>query len=277
MTGDFLHTAMPGVAAPVFRLGLSASYWPGRKTIYRAIDEGVNFFFCYGIDRQMIAVLRDVLRRERERYVVATGAYNLVWGHPNLRKSLEKRLRQLGTDYLDAFLFLGVMKPEQYPDRLRDEMRGLRADGRIGGIGLSTHQRKFAGELAAQGAVDFIMMRYNAAHRGAEQDIFPRLKPHNPAVISYTATRWTSLLRAPRGWNDRVPDAGMCYRFVLSHDNVHVCLTAPKNMKQLRENLDAVRRGPLDPADVQFMHRFGDAVRSSTLHFYSFEERRSRA
>ena len=34
----------------------------------------------------------------------------------------------------------------------QEEMRGLRAEGKIGGIGLSTHQRKFAGELAAQGA-----------------------------------------------------------------------------------------------------------------------------
>ncbi len=89
---DFLHARLGNSMPPVFRLGLSATYRPGRKTIYRAIDAGVNYLFCFGIDTQMTAVLRDVLRRERERYVVATGAYNYVWWRQDLRRTLEKRL-----------------------------------------------------------------------------------------------------------------------------------------------------------------------------------------
>ena len=41
--------------------------------------------------------------------------------------------------------------------------------------------------LAAEGALDTFMIRYNAAHRGAEQDIFPFLAAHDPGIISYTA------------------------------------------------------------------------------------------
>ena len=53
------------------------------------------------------------------------------------------------------------------------------------------------------------MIRYNAAHRGAEQDIFPHLAAHDPGVVSYTATRWSYLLRRPKGWpkDGRVPTA----------------------------------------------------------------------
>ena len=269
MNTDFLHTTLGNTGIKVCRLGLSASYRPGKKTVYKALDEGLNFFFCYGFDSQMIKVLREVMKGRRENYVVATGVYNLLWGHPNLRRTLEKRLRQLNTDYIDLFLFLGVTKPEHFNTRVRDEYHRFRQESKIRGIGLSCHHRKFLGELAAGGAIDAMMMRYNAAHRGAESEIFPHLSPHHPGVISYTATRWTYLLRQPRGWPkaDRIPTAGMCYRFVLSNPNVDVCLTAPSNLKQFEENLATVRQGPLHDSDMDFMRQFGDAVHAANHWF----------
>jgi len=259
---DFTLTTLGNTDIAVNRLGLSGTYRPGKRTIYKALDEGLNYFFCYGFDTQMIRVLRDVLNGRRDSYTVATGAYNLLWGSPNLRRTLEKRLRQLHTDYIDVFLFLGVTKERHFPEHLREELYRLREEGKVRCVGISTHNRKFAGKLAAEGALNVIMMRYNAAHRGAEHDIFPHLTPYNPGVVSYTATRWRHLLRRPRGWpkNGRIPTAGMCYRFVLSNPNVDVCLTAPSNLKQFKENLRAVRQGPLSEEDMEFMRTFGDAV-----------------
>jgi aryl-alcohol dehydrogenase-like predicted oxidoreductase len=246
----------------VNRLGLSTSYFPGKKSVRYALDNGVNFFFGYGWDVQMTHALRDEFRTRRHDLVVATGAYNLIWGHTNLRKSLEKRLKQLRTDYLDVFLFLGVLKRKQYHDDLTEEMIRFREEGKVRAIGLSCHDRKLLGELADRGDVDVLMLRYNAAHRGAEQDIFPHLQPHDLGTISYTATRWRYLMRRPKAWpkEQRIPTAGMCYRFVLSNEHVDVCLTAPMNLKQLKENMAAVAEGPLTGEDMQFMREFGDVV-----------------
>ena len=168
----------------------------------------------------------------------------------------------MGTDYIDVFLFLGVTKEKYFPEHVREELCRFREEGKVRSIGISTHNRKFAGKLAAEGALDVIMIRYSAAHRGAEQDIFPYLKQYNPGVVGYTATRWRYLLRRPRGWpkDGRIPTAGMCYRFVLSNPNIHVCLTAPTNAKQLDENLAALRQGPLGEEEMEFMRKFGDAV-----------------
>jgi predicted aldo/keto reductase-like oxidoreductase len=222
----------------------------------------VNFFFGFGLDTQMTRAMRDIIRSHREQCVLATGPYNLLFGYTDIRRTLEKRLRQFGTEYIDVFLFLGVTKEKDFPQRARDEMLGLREEGKVRAVGMSCHDRKFSGRLASEGALDVMMIRYNAAHRGAESDIFPFLGKHNPGVVSYTATRWTHLLRRPRGWNreGRIPDAGMCYRFVLSHPSVHVCLTAPSNEQQFVENLQALRSGPLDEGEMQFMRSFGDAV-----------------
>jgi aryl-alcohol dehydrogenase-like predicted oxidoreductase len=269
MTTDFAHTTLGRTGLRVHRLGLSASYRPGSRAMQRAVERGVNYFFGYGFDGQMTRFMRPLLRHERERYVVATGAYNLIIGYPDLRRTLEKRLKQFGTDYIDIFLFLGVMKEKEFPLRARDEMFRLREEGKIRFVGMSCHDRKFAGKMADEGGLDALMIRYNAAHRGAEQDIFPHCAAHNPGIISYTATRWSYLLRRPKGWprDGSVPSAGMCYRFVLSSPSVHLTLTAPRSAEELEENLDSLEKGPLNDDEAAFMRSFGDAVHHTKKWF----------
>jgi aryl-alcohol dehydrogenase-like predicted oxidoreductase len=271
MVRDFIHTTLGRTNLPVHRLGLSATYRPGKKAIYKALDEGVNYFFWFNIDYQLIRVLRDVIKTDRERYVISTGAYNLVYGHPNLRRTLEKRLRTLRTDYIDVFLFLGVLKEREFSEKTMEELYRFREEGKVRFVGLSTHNRKFAGKLAAEGAVDVLMIRYNASHRGAELDIFPFLEKFDPGVVSYTATSWTYLLRKPRGWpkDQPLPTASQCYRFVLSNPHVHVCLQAPRNEKQLAENLAALRHGPLSAEEMEFMKKLGAAVYKTKERFFS--------
>ena len=273
------YTILGRTGLRVSRLGLAATYRPGKHSVRRAIDEGINYFFYFGIDTQMVKTLREMMRNNREWYVVATGAYNYIWWHQNIRKTLEKRLRQLKTDYIDIFLFLGVLKETEFSESLQEELCKLREEGKVRSIGLSTHNRKLAGKLAAEGTVDVLMIRYNAAHRGAEQDIFPYLlvkdrsafdgKVHNPGVVSYTATRWRYLIQRPKNWpkDGRIPTAGMCYRFVLSNPNVHVVMTAPTNEKQLIENIAAIQQGPLSEDDMAFMRQFGDIVHHTKKWF----------
>jgi aryl-alcohol dehydrogenase-like predicted oxidoreductase len=266
---DFLHTNLGRTGIKVHRLGLAATYRPGRSVIGKALDAGLNYLFFYGFDTHMTGFLRREIQVNRDRFVLATGAYNYIWWHSNLRKALEKRLRKLKTDYLDVFLFLGVMREREFPDHLLDEMIRFREEGKIRACGISTHNRKFAGKLASQGDLDILMIRYNAAHRGADEDIFPNLAEHNPGLVSYTATRWRYLLKRPKGCGreERIPTAGECYRFVLSNPNVDVCLTAPSNEGHFDENLKAIQSGPLSDEEMSFMREFGDRVRHTKRWF----------
>jgi aryl-alcohol dehydrogenase-like predicted oxidoreductase len=266
---NFIHTTLGRTGLPVHRLGLATTNWPGKSTIYRALEAGVNFFFGFGIDYQLISVLRSEFSRQREKLILATGAYNLILGHPNLQRTLEKRLRQFKTDYIDIVMFLGVTQESHLPLRVREELYRLKETGKVRYLGLSCHDRKFVGKLAAEGVLDVLMLRYNAAHRGAEQDIFPFLNAHQPGVMSYTATRWRYLLQRPKNWpaSEPIPTPSLCYRFVLSNPNVHVALTAPSNLKQFEENLNSLQAGPLNPDEMQFMQRFGAAVHHTKKWF----------
>lgn len=261
MTDD-LHRKLGGRGPEVFRLGFAASYRPGERTVRRALDEGVTYFFSYAIDTQFTRVARTLTADQRERVTIATGGYNWAVWHPPLKTSLERALRRLNTDYIDVFHYLGVLKPGHFDSRVRDELAALRSDPRVRAVAISCHDRRLAGELAASGALDVVMVRYNAAHPGAETDVFPHVARHGVGVVSYTATRWTALLRRPRGWpaSEPVASAGQCYRFVLSNPAVDVVMTAPRSERELLDNLREIRRGPLPDDEMAFMRRFGAHV-----------------
>ncbi len=266
---DFLFTRFGSHPAPVFRLGLSASYRPGERAIHAAAGAGVNCFFYFGFDTQMTAALREITRGRRERYVLATGGYNWILWRSNLRRTLERRLRQLKTDYIDVFHYLGALKPGHWTPRIAEDLQSVRESGLVRAVSVSTHDFGLARQLARSGAVDALMIRYNAAHRAAETEVFPLLGPNGPAVIAFTATCWGRLTRRPRGYplDAPVPDAGMCYRFSLSNPHVALTLTAPANLRQLEENLAAIRRGPLDDDEMRFIRDFGAAVERERRFF----------
>jgi aryl-alcohol dehydrogenase-like predicted oxidoreductase len=144
--------------------------------------------------------------------------------------------------------------------KVQEELAELRDEGKIRAAGASIHDRKRAGRLAEDSILDLLMIRYNAAHPGAEQEIFPHLARRRPAVIAYTATAWRRLLRPPRGWKGRVPTAGDCYRFCLTSPHVDVVLTGPRSVGELRENLAAIEKGPLSDEEMAFLREFGRAV-----------------
>jgi aryl-alcohol dehydrogenase-like predicted oxidoreductase len=83
------------------------------------------------------------------------------------------------------------------------------------------------------------MIRYNAAHRGAEQEVFPVTTALGLPVIVYTCLRWGALLRPtpddPPGFEP--PAAPAWYRFALQHPAVSVALMAPDNRAELDEDL----------------------------------------
>lgn len=261
MIKNYFLSNIKSLNIPVNRIGLSATNRPGKETIFKALDEGINFFFCFGIDSQMIKVLKNLSKSLREQIIIATGAYNYKYFYQDVIKTFYKRSKQLNTDYIDVYLFLGVLNEKELRPDIIESMNKLKNERKVRAIGISTHNRNLAGKLALDGVFDVLMIRYNAAHRGAESDIFPNTGLKFPGIVSYTATYWTRLLRRPKGYfGERIPTAGDCYRFVLSNQNVDVCLMAPKNINEFTENLNQIRKGKLNDEDLNFMKQFGDLV-----------------
>jgi aryl-alcohol dehydrogenase-like predicted oxidoreductase len=256
---DFLVREVPRFGRPLFRLGLSGSFGLGEKGCREALER-IQYVFWSPRMKGLTPALREALARDRGRYIVATGP--LIGFFPGaLRTTVERARRILDTDVIDVLQLFWLGKMSAFTGAVQREMAALRDSGKVRWLCVSTHDRPRAGRLAADSILDALMIRYNAAHPGAEREIFPHLAARRPAVISYTATAWRKLLSAPKGWTGRVPTAGDCYRFCLSSPHIDVALTGPSTIGQLRENLAAVERGPLSAEEDAWMRAIGRAVR----------------
>ena len=257
MTG-FAFRDVAALRKKVFRLGLSGTFHLDEAGCREALER-VQYVFWSPRMKELTPALRDALARDRERYVVAAGP--LLGYFPGAaRKAAEGALRALRIDQLDVFQLYWLGKMSAFTTSVQDELLALRAEGKVRALGASIHDRPRAGRLAQGSILDLLMIRYNAAHPGAEQEIFPHLGRRNPAVVAYTATSWRKLLRPPRGWKGPPASAGDCYRFCLTSPHVDVVLSGPRSAAELRENLAAVEKGPLSQAEMAFMRELGSAV-----------------
>ena len=256
---DFLYRDMPSLGRRVFRLGLASNYGLDEAAVRAACERGVNYLFYTFRSGDMVGPVREVLGKERERFVIAT-LPTLGFFGGSVRRGAEAALKRFGVDYLDVYQLGWLGVTSAWTDSTLRELRHLKESGKVRAIGVSIHDRERAGRLAEDSPLDLLMIRYNAAHPGAERDIFPHLARRNPAIVAYTATSWRKLLKAPRGWKGPVPTAGDCYRFCLTSDHVDVVLSGPSTAAQLDENLNALEKGPLSTEEMSWMREFGRAV-----------------
>jgi len=241
----------------VVPLGVAASYGLPEKEVERAFDRGLNFFY-WGSRRTpgFGRALRRMALRGREKVVIVIQSY--ARSPTAVARSLDKALRELGLDHTDVLLLGWWNLPP--PEPILAAASELVQKGRARQLMISCHRRPTFPELARDRRVGLLMMRYNAAHPGAERDVFPHLARRRPAVVAYTATSWRKLLKPARGWDGPVMSAGDCYRFCLSSPHVDVALCGPKDRAQLEANLAALDKGPLAPDEDAWMRHFGQVV-----------------
>jgi aryl-alcohol dehydrogenase-like predicted oxidoreductase len=263
-----------GFGIPVCRLGL-ASY--GRTAItpddvLSAVDRGVNFLNWQGLadgasDGDSFPAAVSSLGSRRGSVVVCAqfGSRSGAEAATELRSALAA----LGTDYIDVLTLYYVEQADEWeeitaPGGALEYLQDAKRDGAVRRIGITSHQRTLAAEMARSGLLDAVMIRYNAAHRGAERDVFPVTQPLGLPVIAYTALRWGALLRPtpedPSGFS--VPRPPAWYRFVLQHPAVAVTLSAPQTRAELDEDLRVLAAtGPLTDEEYAALAGHGERVR----------------
>jgi aryl-alcohol dehydrogenase-like predicted oxidoreductase len=248
---------------PVCRLGL-ASYGATALTpddVLAAVGRGVSFLNWQGMaegaaggDPFPAAVAALGARRTAVVVCAQFGARTAADAAAELRSALAA----LGTGYVDVLTLYYVERAIEWEaitalGGALSYIQDAKQDGAVRYVGITSHQRKLAAEIARSGLLDAVMIRYNAAHRGAERDIFPVTQPLGLPVIAYTALRWGALPRPtpadPPGF--AVPRAPAWYRFAFQHPAVAVTLAAPQSRAELEEDLRVLEaEGPL--ADEEF-------------------------
>ena len=260
---SFERATLGRTGLEVGRLGISASYGVPTAAVERAFEQGVNYLYWGSRRTKPFAQALRNLAGRRDRMVLLIQSYSrmaaLVAG------SLERALRAIGYDHADLLLLGMWQKP--VPPLILDAAREAQRRGLVRHLAVSTHKRTLVPEIARGSDYDVVHFRYNAAHTGAERDIFPQLPARDRSgLVSFTATSWGQLTRR-RQWfgrgipkGERTPTGADCYRFVLTQPDVDVCLTGPATAQHVDDALEALRRGPMTGEELEWMRRVGRAV-----------------
>jgi len=244
----------------VSRIGLASGYNAPAGAVHRAMDEhGINYFYWDRRRPMMAGAIRELASTRRQEMYIAVQSYDHLgfW----LSGSVERALRKLGTDYADI-LFLGWHN-SMPSARVMEAALRLKESGKIRFLGFTGHNRKFHGKMArsTDSPFDVQMIRYSAAHRGAESEVFHELPANRPGITTYTATRWGKLLDPKKMPHGETPlTAAECYRFVLSSTAVDLCLMGPRTMEEFQQGIEALRDGPLSQDEMERVRRIGDHV-----------------
>jgi aryl-alcohol dehydrogenase-like predicted oxidoreductase len=270
----FLLAPNAAFGQPICRLGL-ASFGQTALTpddVFHALDRGVNFLNWAGLadgpaNPEAVGTAIAALGTRRSSVVVCAqfGSRNATDAAAELRSVLTI----LNTDHVDVLTLYYVESPEEWaeitaPDGALRYLSGAKRDGTVRKIGVTSHQRPLAARMAQSGLLDLLMIRYNAAHRGAERDVFPVTQPLGLPIIAYTALRWGALLRPTPDDSSgfTVPRAATWSRCVLQHPAVAVTLAAPQNRAELDEDLRVLEAtGPLRGDEYAALAAHGDRVR----------------
>ena len=245
----------------VGRLGVGSSYGAPAEAFEEAFERGCNYFYWGSMRRTgMCQAIKNICQKgKRDELIVVIQSYSR--SSFLLEVFYRRALKLLALDHADILL-LGWYRKKP-PQKILNKVKAMKKRGMFRFLALSSHNRRLFPKLAEEDIFDIFHIRYNAAHRGAESETFSYLEGENrPGIVSYTATRWGQLLQEKNMLpGESAPTASDCYRFVLSHPAVDVCMTGPKNLQQMREALRTLDLGPLGGDELERMRKIGDHIR----------------
>lgn len=146
------------------------------ETFAHAIERGVNYFDFASADAVPFSAMGAAAQGVRDRlyYQVhfgatyETGAYGWTCDLETIRRSVDWQLGELRTDYID-FGFIHCIDEEADLEKVVesgvvDHIKGLKAQGVVRHIGLSTHAPAIANAVLDMGIIDLLMFSINAAY-----------------------------------------------------------------------------------------------------------------
>ena len=245
-----------------------------RETVLNtALDAGINFIDtadCYGLtydDRDTSEKLigRYISHRRSEFYVATKcggSESGHVWTKANVFRNLHDSLTRLKTDHVDVMQLHGATVEECERERVVESLVEMREQGKVLWIGASTNLPDLPAYVES-GVFDVFQLPYSALERGHEGWITQAAEAGAGIVIrgGVASGEPGPGLGSPGAWR-KFEEAGLdqlrvegesrtafVLRFTLTHSHAHTNIVGTTNPDHLRENVQAVLRGPL-PADV---------------------------
>lgn len=286
-----------GLNASVIGLGAGGFSRVGQSTgksvedsitiVQKALDLGINIFDTAEFYKTEKIIGKAIEGRNRESIILSTK--KSTWrdiSQSNVKKSLEKSLKDLGTEYIDIYHLHGVILDdyEKLTSEIVPILLELRDQGKFKYLGITERfnadpQHKMLQRALEDNYWDVMMVGFNILNQSARERIFVKAKERDIGILIMFAVRnafskpeklqniikeliknnqvdeyqlnddhLLDFLIHERGALD-LTDAA--YRFCHYEPNTHVTLSGTGNVDHLKANIEAFTRPPLPKEDVE--------------------------
>ena len=297
MTNQLPTAVLGRTGLEVTRLGFgSALYSPDRPAITpdhwrdllnAVVDSGINFIdTAYDYVNAEVSI-GDALGGRHSEFHLATkcgctetdGTRNYsehIWTRDKMLRTLEGSLERLNRDAIDVMQLHNPTVQQSEEDGVVDTLQEMKRGGTVRWIGMSStlpHLPKYID----WGVFDTFQIPYSALEREHE-DLITRAAEAGAGIIIRGGAaqgepgvglggqdRWKRFETAGLDELREVGESRSAFviRFTLTHPHVHTNIVGTTNPEHLRENVEAVKRGPLSQDTYEDAKRRLDAVGES--------------
>jgi aryl-alcohol dehydrogenase-like predicted oxidoreductase len=261
-----LGTVQFGLNYGIANTGGKPTYEQAREIVQTAVENGINCFdtaAAYGDCEKILGrIIKELSLRGKIHVIskippVSVQTHSAKEAEKFISKSVENSLRRLRLDYLSAGLFHREEDIKYLP-----VLRQLETEGLLKGCGVSLDTAEYC-DYALANKVKFVQLPYNILDKrfdcflsGAKKqniNIFARSLYLQGLLLmpeENIAEALREVIPVRRCLAGLAADAGMsmaelCARFVLSNPAISSILTGVDNIKQLKQNLQLLKKGSL--------------------------------
>ena len=262
------------------------------RILNTALDGGINFFDtaeCYGISEDLIGA---TIAHRRDEYILATKA-----GHPSfgtesprftgatVRKSIDRSLKRLKTDYVDLLQVHAYDVFGEPPDDVVEAVMDAKKAGKTRFVGYSQENEE-ADWAIDSGLFDTLQTAFNIMDQKARHGLLQKAAEADIGIIAKRPIgngMWGREFRPEDHYENTVarrlgqrsakmlaagpvsgePDNRIetAIGFVLAHPQIHTAIVGTRNPDHMQSNIDIVdQRLPLSSEVVDDLHRRYDEV-----------------
>jgi len=237
----------------------------GRKLVYRTLNEcldrGINYFDtapAYG-NGHSETLVGEVMKTRRQECVLASKVWYEL-DHQGVIDSVHTSLKRLQTDHIDILQVHGRMyNPAEIQHILKggplDALLELRAQGKIGHIGITTEEPWSVMPFLEHDAFEVYQIAYNFIYQAAARHFLIEAAKRNAGVVSMRTMTSGVLQRemsflAPHIAAQDLYDVAL--KFVLSDSRVHAGIVGMRFPSEVDQNVRIVEswQPPVDFATM---------------------------
>jgi aryl-alcohol dehydrogenase-like predicted oxidoreductase len=264
MIYDIPRVILGSTGLIVTRFGVGGAYCKSVEGYQNALDCGVNYIdtarlYNDGDDERVIG---EAIRGRRSDLILATKT--LLRDEAGARKDLETSLNLLGTDYIDIYQIHHLNTQPEREQALghggaMQAIQKARDEGLVRFIGVTGHDWVQVQIAVATGLFDTVLCWYNCAMKEPETTIFPEAHVNNMGVVTMNASRNDKLFSGTGA-----PSPEQFYRYVLSHEAVHVTVMGLRDVNLFSQIASALsERDRLTYQEIVDIEIYGAQMRAS--------------